>query len=355
MKRVVIAAGGTGGHFYPGFVAALELRRRGWEPLLAVRRDDPAKARLEAENIACVEVDLRGLPRTLSLDLLRFPLRLAGAQRLLAKVLRDFRPELVVGMGGYLTFPLAAAARLRGVPAALHESNCVLGLANRASSWLGAEVFWGLPPRGGGGTLVGTPVRPELLAGKPREEARRALGLEAGRPVVLVFGGSQGAEALNVGVPLALRPLPEPPQVLHLAGRGRGEETARRYGASPALVRDYTEDMAGAYAAADLVVCRSGAGTLAELAALRKPAVLVPYPHATDDHQTANARVFEQAGAAVLMPQSQLAKRLGGVVRDLLQSKLRDAMSKAYDRLDLPAPDKAAAVFADALERRARR
>lgn len=254
-------------------------------------------------------------------------------------------------MGGYLTFPLAMAARLRGVPAALHESNSVLGLANRASAMLGAEVFWGLPPREGEGAVVGTPVRSELLSAPSREEARRKLGLKAEGSVVLVFGGSQGAAALNAGVPVALRELKDAPQVLHLAGRGRAEETARLYGASPAVVRDYTEDMAAAYAAADIVVCRSGASTLAELAALKKPAVLVPYPHATDDHQTANARVFERAGAAVLMPESQLQRKLGGVLRDVLQSKLKDTMAAAYGRLELPAAADAAKTFVDALER----
>lgn len=355
MRRVLLAAGGTGGHFYPGLVAARELRARGWEPLFLLRREDPARARLEADGIAALEVDLRGLPRRLGPELLRFPFKLLGAQRLLLKVVRDFKPDLAVGMGGYLTFPLAVAARFRGVPAAIHESNSILGLANRAAAALGAEVFWGLPPRRGSGRVVGTPVRPELLAPRPREQARRALGLDPDKPALLVFGGSQGAEALNVGVPAALRPLPAPPQVIHLAGRGRGEDTARRYGAQAAVVRDYSEDMADAYAAADLVICRSGASTLAELVALRKPAVLVPYPHAADDHQTQNARVLENAGAAVLLPESRLAEKLGGVVRNLLNSTLLKNMSTAYGRLDLPRPEATATAFADALEERALR
>ncbi|MDX6770487.1 MAG: undecaprenyldiphospho-muramoylpentapeptide beta-N-acetylglucosaminyltransferase [Elusimicrobiota bacterium] len=351
MKRVIIAAGGTGGHFYPGLVASRELRVRGWECLFIVRRDDPNKEKLQAESVPFVEADLRGLPRSLSLDLLRFPLRLAGAQRLMTKVVRDFRPDLVVGMGGYLTFPLVLAARCRRVPAALHESNSVLGLANRASALLGAEVYWGLPPREGGGAVVGTPVRAELLQLPAREDACRRFGLDPAKPVLLVFGGSQGAQALNRGVPLALRALPSHPQVLHLAGRGKAEETARLYGAAPAVVRDYTEDMAAAYAAADLVVCRSGASTLSELAATRKPAVLVPYPHAADDHQTANARVFQAAGAAVLLPESALERKLGGVVSDVLKSRLKDTMAAAYARLELPDARTAAKAFVDALEK----
>jgi UDP-N-acetylglucosamine--N-acetylmuramyl-(pentapeptide) pyrophosphoryl-undecaprenol N-acetylglucosamine transferase len=345
-KRVLIAAGGTGGHFYPGFVAAGELRRRGWEVCFLVRKDDPVRERLNAEDIPFVEVDLRGLPRSFKLDLLRFPLKLLGAQRLLNRVVRDFKPDLAVGMGGYLTFPLVAASRFRGVPAAIHESNSVLGLANRASSWLGARVFWGLPPRRGTGVVVGTPIRPELLKAPSHEDACRSLGFDPSRPVVLVFGGSQGAEGLNVGVPHALRPFTEHPQVYHLAGRGKGAETSRRYGAQPAKVVDYTEDMATAYAAADLVICRSGASTLAELAALQKPSVLVPYPHAADDHQTENARVFDAAGVAELVREPELGRRLGGAVREMLESQ----RTADFAKLGLPPPDSAAKAFVDAIE-----
>lgn len=345
-RRVLFAAGGTGGHFYPGLVAAQELRRRGWEACFLVRRDDPVRRKLDLEHIPFVEVDLRGLPRSPSLELLSFPWRLLRAQRLVNRVVKDLRPALAVGMGGYLTFPLVAAARLRGVPAALHESNSILGLANRASRRLGAKVFWGLPPRDGGGPVVGTPVRPELLEPKLREQACRALGLDPSKPVVLVFGGSQGAAALNAAVPAALRALALHPQVLHLAGRGKADETRERYGALPATVLEYTEDMATAYAAADLVVCRSGASTLAELAALKKPSVLVPYPHAADDHQTHNARVFAAAGVAELVREDELAARLGGAVREMLESK----RSADFAGLGLPDPARAAAAFADSLE-----
>lgn len=349
MKRCLVAAGGTGGHFYPGFVVAGELRRRGWEVCFLVRRDDPAREKLDSEDFPYVEVDLRGLPRSLNLDLLKFPFRLLGAQRLLNRVVRSFKPDLAVGMGGYLTFPLVAAARFRGVPAAIHESNSVLGLANKASRWLGASVFWGLPPRSGGGRVVGTPIRPALLKAPSREEACRKLGFDPSKPVVLVFGGSQGAAGINAGVPLALRPFTDHPQVYHLAGRGKAEETLKRYGARGGAcvrVQEYTEDMALAYAAADLVICRSGASTLAELAALKKPAVLVPYPHATDDHQTENARVFDAAGVAELVREGELAGRLGGAVREMLESK----RTANFAELRLPAPEAAAKTFVDSLE-----
>lgn len=347
-KRALIAAGGTGGHFYPGLVTALVLRARGWEVCFLVRRDDPVREKLNSESIPFVEVDLKGLPRTLSLGLLKFPFQLLGAQRLLNKVVRAYKPDLAVGMGGYLTFPLVAAARFRGVPAAIHESNSVLGLANKASCWMGAKVFWGLPPRRGGeGPVVGTPIRSELLKAKPRDEAVRSFGFDPSKPVVLVFGGSQGAAGINAGVPLALKPFTEHPQVLHLAGRGKADETRHRYGNKPAKVLDYTEDMATAYAAADLVICRSGASTLAELAALKKASVLVPYPHAADDHQTENARVFDELGVAELVREEELGTRLGGAVREMLDSKTAGEFAK----LGLPSPDATTKTFVDALER----
>ncbi|PIR15917.1 MAG: hypothetical protein COV48_11750, partial [Elusimicrobia bacterium CG11_big_fil_rev_8_21_14_0_20_64_6] len=134
MKRVVIAAGGTGGHFYPGLVAAQELKARGWEPLLIIKKDDPAKERLEAAGLSCLEVDLVGLPRTVGPGIIPFAAKLLGSLRMMSRVTRDFGPDLALGMGGYLTFPVAFAAWRRGVPIALHESNALLGLANKAAS-----------------------------------------------------------------------------------------------------------------------------------------------------------------------------------------------------------------------------
>lgn len=346
MKRALIAAGGTGGHFYPGLVAALELKRRGWEPLLLVKKDDPAKAKLEAAGLACLEVDLIGLPRKVGPGLLTFAARLAGSLRMLARVARDFKPDLVVGMGGYLTFPAAYAAWRRGVPLALHESNAILGLANRASRGFGGTLFWGLPPAGGQGKVVGTPVRPALHARMDKTAARTKLGLDPAKPVILVFGGSQGARALNVELPGLLKEAGA--QILHLAGKGKAEETKAAYEKAglKAAVLEYLEDMAAAYAAADVVVCRSGASTLAELAAQQKKAVLVPYPHAAANHQDANARVFERAGTAIRISENELGMHLGAAVADLLKSN-----GGTYDDLKLPPAAATTTAFVNELEK----
>lgn len=365
MKRVLIAAGGTGGHFYPGLVTAQTLKARAWQPLIVIKKDDPAKARLEAEGLAWTEVDLRGLPRKPGLELLAFTAQLCASLGLLSRVVRDFRPDLVLGMGGYLTVPASFAAWRHGVACALHESNAVLGLANAASLKLGAKLFRGLPPnpRATDGSLVGTPVRPELHVPRNPGACRRALGLDVQRATVLVFGGSQGAQAINALLAGALKAGAQAPaagngaQVLHLAGRGKAEETRNAYrsaGGVDVVVLDYLDDMSAAYAAADLVVCRSGAGTLAELAALRKPAILIPYPHATADHQDANARVFEQAGAAARIEEADLAEKLGPALAALLTSETaaekRATMSQAYDCLGLPPAEKITELFVDALE-----
>jgi UDP-N-acetylglucosamine--N-acetylmuramyl-(pentapeptide) pyrophosphoryl-undecaprenol N-acetylglucosamine transferase len=358
LKRIVIAAGGTGGHFYPGLVAAQALRARGWEPLMIVRAGDPALATLEKEGLAALPVDLKGLPRRPGPELFSFVRKLAGSLGTLARALRSFQPELALGMGGYLTFPLIFAAWRLGVPRAVHESNAVLGLANAAAAKLGAELYWGLPPAepSSRGALLGTPVRPALWTRRDAAESRRALGLAPGRPTLLVFGGSQGAQALNAALPRALKNLPDV-QVLHLAGKGKAEAAGAAYRAEgvAADVREYLEDMTSAYGAADLVVCRSGASTLAELAAQRAPALLVPYPHATAGHQDVNAGVFELAGAAARLREDELDGKLGAVLTDLLKSNgaevRRAAMSSAYERLGLPEPAKTVEGFVAALER----
>ena len=295
----MIAGGGTGGHFYPALVLAQTLQKRGWEPLIAVRKGDPALPLLEKESIPSAELDLRGMPRSGSpLELLRagaaFGLKLASGFDRARRLLRDFAPAVAVGMGGYLSFPVTAAAAVRGIPRAVHESNAVLGLANRACVSLGARLFWGLPSREGTpGTLTGTPIRPALWTGLDPARARRELELSPDRATLLVFGGSQGAKGINQAVPRACARLwvknPDAFQVLHLAGPRDAATVRAAYGRGPARVLESLERMELAYGAADLVVCRAGASTLAELAALKKPAILVPYPFAAARHQDERA------------------------------------------------------------------
>ncbi|MBI5882536.1 MAG: UDP-N-acetylglucosamine--N-acetylmuramyl-(pentapeptide) pyrophosphoryl-undecaprenol N-acetylglucosamine transferase [Elusimicrobia bacterium] len=359
-RRAVIAAGGTGGHFYPGLTLAQTLKERGWQVLFLTRRGDPSLPTLETSAIPYVELDLGGFSRKPSLEWLGFIRKAAASTNLAVRVLRDFGPRVVVGMGGYLTFPAIAAAARLGVPRAVHDSNAVLGLANRASVLLGAELFWGLPPAdGSGGTVTGTPIRPALWHPGEPGPARAKLGLSPAATTLLVFGGSQGARTLNLSLPRILKSATAlgPIQVAHLAGRKDAVEVRSAYAqaGAAAAVLEYVEDMETAYAAADLVLCRAGASTLAELAALRKPAVLVPYPHASGRHQTHNALSFAAAGAAVLVEEKDLAERLPGLLKDLLLSgpagEILSRMSASYIKLGLPRPEETARALADAVEK----
>jgi len=340
--RVVIASGGTGGHFYPGYALAKALRVQGHQVLFVLRTQDPAGELLAAEDLPFIELGLRGLSRTPSSDWFKTGFRLLSSLRVCFHALRAWRPAVVVGMGGYLTVPLAAAARLCQIPVVLHESNSVLGLGNFLCRPFASALALGLPLRGGlptGAALTGTPIREELWASGQARPARERLGLDPGGTTLLVFGGSQGARAINTTVPQALAKTPL--QVLHLAGAMDADSVRQAYAQSgtSAVVLPYLKEMHLAYAAADLVLCRSGASTLAELAAQAKPALLIPYPAATAGHQEINARVLEAVGAAEVMLQrdmtpESLAQRLSA----LADPERLAGMRQAYGRLELPSP-----------------
>ncbi len=365
MKKIAIAAGGTGGHFYPGYVLAQALASAGHSSLFLLRRQDPAAAVLDREGIPFVEVDLRGLPRRPGAELLRFAPRLLASLRLIGRVLRDWRADCVVGMGGYLTFPAVWSAWRLRLPSLVHESNAVLGLANRACLPAASRLALGLPllktPKRPF-LLCGTPVRPELWSLPEAQKARRELGLDPQRFTLLVFGGSQGARRINQALPEALLPMGGRPfQCLHICGDQDVESVRAAYASAPfkALVLSYLHEMDKAYAAADLVVCRAGASTLAELIASRRPALLIPYAAAAADHQEANARLLENVGAALRIPESELGSgRLSAALGELMPAQDEDVgarerlakMSGGYGRLGLPSPRESARMLAEAVE-----
>ena len=372
--RVILAAGGTGGHFYPGYVLGRTLRERGFETLYLVREEDPAGKVLAADNLPFVEVPLRGLPRRPGLGLLRFPWKLAQSLRLVGRVVADFKPDALVAMGGYLTFPAAWAAWRHDVPVLLHESNSVLGLANKASLPFSRLLALGLPferPPRVPFLLAGTPVRRDLWSLPEPQSARRELGLAPDTATLLVFGGSQGARSMNQLVPEGLRRAAAegagPFQVLHLSGAKDAVAAAKAYAGAPftAKVLPYLHEMERGYAAADLVISRSGASTLAELAATAKPALLVPFPFAAANHQEANARAAARVGAARCLPERDLTTELlARTLGDLIPSGSAAASARArllemgrrWSRLGLPsAPDCVAGLAAtvrDLAERR---
>lgn len=358
-RTLLFAGGGTAGHVYPALAVAE-----------AVARHDPdlepvfvgTEGRLEGRLVPAAgyrfhHVDALPLPRRPSVGLFKLPGALRGAVRRCEEIITQERAVGAVTFGGYVSFPLDWACGRTDIPLVLHEQNSVPGLANQfAARWADriAVTFPGSAERFRQTervTVTGNPVRSDMLAldrEEQRTEALRHFRLHQRRRTVLVFGGSQGARSLNKAAVDSYRHWANPGrvQVLHAAGRALYSEAAAaweraRAGSEGPLVRcvDYIDDMHAAYAAADVVVCRAGATSIAEITALGLPSVLVPYPHATRDHQLVNARSLAQIGAARYIEDDELdGQRLAGAVQPLLEDQdQRDAIgtaARAFGRRD---------------------
>lgn len=363
-RRVLIASGGTGGHFYPGFALAVELRKRGWQTLFLVKKDDLARPALEEADLPYTELDMVSLPRSLNpFRQAVFLGKFARSLALASKIMTDFRPEAVVGTGSYVAFPAALAARLAGVPVYIHESNARFGLGNKLAGRFCRLAALGLPvrpnPLAGRSTLIGTPIREAFRAPADKWAARAALGLERDKFTVLVFGGSQGARRLNSAFIGAARTMKGDLQALHLTGRKNFGEVSAAYAAAglhlaPGMkLFDYREDMPLLYAAADLVLARSGAGTVAELACLRKPSILVPLPSSAGDHQRHNALALAGPGAALCLEEGpDFEAQLAAALRNFAGDPARAAaLEAAFAGAGLPDGLGAAAALADIIEK----
>lgn len=314
--KVLIMAGGTGGHVYPGLAVAHELRARGHEVVWLGAPDSFESRTVPAQNIPMEMVQVSGLRGKGLLKLLGAPLLILRAIRQALGVLARVRPDAVLGMGGFAAGPGGVAAWLKRIPLFVHEQNATAGFTNRQLAKLARQALQGFDGALAGGITVGNPVRAEV-AGLPAPAARYAG--RSGVLNLLVVGGSQGAKALNEKVPaaLALLPVSERPNVRHQGGRtvAVAEAAYAQHGVQ-AEVTPFIQDMAGAYAWADLVVCRAGASTVAELASAGVASVLVPFPFAVDDHQTANAGALVKVGAAELIQERELsAERLAALLR----------------------------------------
>jgi UDP-N-acetylglucosamine--N-acetylmuramyl-(pentapeptide) pyrophosphoryl-undecaprenol N-acetylglucosamine transferase len=367
--RVLIAAGGTGGHVFPGLALARALVAR--DPATTVRFAGTRRG-IETTAVpeAGFELDLLPilpLSRRLSLESVLSPFAAVAGVVAAARLIRRRRIAVVAGMGGYVTLPVALGARLAGVPVVLHEQNAVPGIANRGAARVAHTVALGVPEAakafGKARTkVVGNPVRPELAhldRDGLRAEGLAAFGLEAARRTLFVFGGSQGARSINTALveSAGLWPAPATVQILHACGR-RDEAMVREgWAAAPVgdlLVRvePFIDRMDLAYAAADLAVTRAGALTVAELTAAGLPAVMVPLPHATAGHQAANAGVLAAAGGVVHVPDGELTgARLADEAGSLLAEPATLAeMGKVMRDLALPdaAEDLADVVLAAA-------
>jgi UDP-N-acetylglucosamine--N-acetylmuramyl-(pentapeptide) pyrophosphoryl-undecaprenol N-acetylglucosamine transferase len=332
--RCLIAAGGTAGHVLPSIAVAEALSARGVVVSFA-GSPDRIEARLVPE--AGYEFDpfrVKGLPRRPGLAFLRAAVLAGRSPVACLRILRRRRPDVVLGGGGYVAGPMVLAAGLTRTPAALSEADAQLGLANRLAEPFARRVFLAFPIEGRDGDKYRVVGRPIPARSRPVDQAaaRAGFGLPASGPVVLVFGGSQGALALNEAAISAWGEAG--PAVLHLAGERDYPTLRERVGRDGYILMPFTDDFGAALGAADLVVARAG-GSVWEVAAAAKPALLVPYPHATGDHQTANACYFERGGGAVVVQESELD--LGAQAGALLADHERlAAMERAMRELARP-------------------
>lgn len=329
MKTILIMAGGTGGHIFPGLAVAEQMRACGWQVVWMGNRGGMEERLVPPHGYAGAWIRARAARGKGILAKLLLPANLLYSFWESARHLRRVKPDVVLGLGGYVAFPGGMMASLFNRPLALHEQNAIAGLANRVLAALADKVMVAFPGALRNAEWTGNPVR-EAIAGIGRPEERYAG--RSGPLRLLVVGGSLGAQALNEALPKALALVEPRPLIVHQSGEKHLDALKAHYesaGVKGELVA-FIEDMARRYAEADLVICRAGAVTIAELSAGGMASVLVPFPYAVDDHQTANARFLAERGAAVLLPQAELSpQRLAALIRSLDRGKLLDMARRA--------------------------
>ena len=335
-KTLLVMAGGTGGHIFPALAVADVLRQQGWRVVWLGNPNGMEAKLVPARGYECAWVEFAAVRGKGVMRKLMLPLNLLRACCAARRVIREVRPDVVLGMGGYITFPGGVMARLAGVPLVVHEQNAVAGLANKVLSHIATRVLTGFPDTLPNGEWVGNPVRAEIanLPVPAQRYAERAERDESEPLHVLVVGGSLGAQALNTTVPQAVAHLApaQRPILSHQTGPRDLEAVKAAYAAVDvgADVQPFIDDMASALAWADLVVCRSGALTVAELAAAGVASVLIPFPHAVDDHQRINAEFLvrghqgQAAGCCVIQKELTI-ERLAA----LLQQSRADLRAQA--------------------------
>ena len=328
-RTLLIMAGGTGGHIFPGLAVAEQARAAGWQIVWMGARGGMEERLVPRHGYSTAWIRAKAARGKGLVQKLLLPANLLYSFWESARHIRRIRPDVVLGLGGYVAFPGGMMASLLGRPLALHEQNAIAGVANRVLAGVSDKVMVAFPKALPKAEWTGNPVRADIASlAKPEERFRDRSG-----PLrLLVVGGSLGAQALNENVPRALALLDPRPLVVHQAGEKHLEALRKHYaeaGVQGELV-PFIDDMAARYAAADLVICRAGAMTIAELSAGGLASVLVPFPFAVDDHQTANARFLADQGAAVLLPQKEMTpERLASVIGSLDRARLLDMARRA--------------------------
>jgi len=356
--NAIIACGGTGGHLFPGIAVAEVLRARGHEVMLFVsEKDVDALVLSEHRDMRYEKLPSVGLPSAFSPALLRFVRGFNQSLAVCRSIYRGFKPQVILGMGGFTSTAPILAGKFRGVPTFIHESNAIPGKANKMTSRFVRAVLLGFKecapffPKVRT-EITGTPIRNELKR-IDKTAAREKLGLRVDLPTLLVMGGSQGASGINQAMIKSLPAFAELPlQIIHLSGTRDERLVADNYRRAnvPAVVTAFHHRMEELYSAADVAIARSGAASLAELAAFSLPAILIPFPYASDDHQARNAEIFANADAAVILKESEIADDvLGRRINALLATPARlQEMGKNAFRLE---PGDAASRVAETIER----
>ncbi|MBK0112280.1 MULTISPECIES: undecaprenyldiphospho-muramoylpentapeptide beta-N-acetylglucosaminyltransferase [unclassified Delftia] len=330
-RTALIMAGGTGGHIFPGLAVAQALRERGWNVRWLGAPGSMESRIVPAQGFPLETIEFSGVRGKGIMTLAFLPMRLLRAFWQALAVVRRVKPDVVVGLGGYISFPGGMMAVLAGKPLVLHEQNSVAGMANKVLANVSHRIFTAFPNVFPKGRWVGNPLR-QAFTEQPAPEQRFAG--RSGPLRLLVVGGSLGAKALNEIVPqaLALIPADVRPVVLHQSGAAQIDALRANYAAAgvQAELTPFIDDTARAFAEADVIVCRAGASTVTEIAAVGAAAIYVPFPSAVDDHQTTNARFLVDAGGGWLMQQSALtAQSLAEMLQNMQRATLLERAGKA--------------------------
>jgi UDP-N-acetylglucosamine--N-acetylmuramyl-(pentapeptide) pyrophosphoryl-undecaprenol N-acetylglucosamine transferase len=322
-RSILIMAGGTGGHIFPALAVADKLRSQGWRVTWLGAPHSMEADLVPRHGYQMAWVRFSGVRGKGLLRLLRLPFDLLVALWQSAAAILRHRPDVVLGMGGYITFPGGMMAALLRRPLLIHEQNSIAGMSNKLLARIAQKVLSGFPDVLPHAIWCGNPVRSDIAA---LPDPQQRYGARNGKLNVLVVGGSLGARAINEVLPQALALMPQDvrPNVLHQTGKQHFEAVKQAYQMAgvQAEIKPFMDEMARHYGNADLVICRAGALTVAELAAAGVASILIPFPFAVDDHQTRNAQFLSQRGAAVLLPQDELsAEKIAHLLRDLGDGK----------------------------------
>lgn len=330
MKRTaLIMAGGTGGHIFPALAVADELKKKGFD-IVWLGTKNGMEAKLVPEKGFEIEyMRFSGVRKSGMLKWLAMPFALAFACLQSVKIILSRRPDVVLGMGGFASFPGGMTAAMLRKPLVIHEQNAIAGLSNKILSRFATRTMVAFPGALQKAIHVGNPVRSEIAAlPQPAERFENRQGPLS----LLVVGGSRGARALNDALPKAIGMMEQKPHVLHQTGiedLERVKASYRECGANAEVV-PFIADMEAAYGKADLMVCRSGALTVSEIAAVGIASILVPYPYAVDDHQRWNARYLSESGAAILIPQNEFEPvKLAELMKSMDRPKLLEMANRA--------------------------